>query len=328
MSLEVPRTGRRDDIVPDLALDPALKTRLVWFAVESGLPLRVALARLLNFYLFWRRNRATVDTLFAILRLAEALGIAQLTGDAVHGYLTAKAELTKYGCSFEDIPEALRLLDLLGNLPKAWTWDGARAAIQNVRKILLADIDGQQIEVFLDHHQQLIEWGFDAGTGVAIVKALAEGGATGERRDLVIRALVGTASAQVDLEALAERRRDLEAEVIKLEAERNELKRRVKPLKTRVANLQAAAVAAVREQERLDAECRARETELSSLRGLRAVLLGKTAEVGPFLNDVERLLQLRRHGRVPDGEYAARVADLRFKVIEFFKQIVAEGQSA
>jgi hypothetical protein len=64
------------------------------------------------------------------------------------------------------------------------------------------------------------------------------------------------------------------------------------------------------------------------LHAFRALLLGHTADISPFLNDVERLQQRRRQGRVPEADDAAMVNDLRLKVIGFFKQIVTEAHGS
>ncbi|MGH2609796.1 MAG: hypothetical protein ACRDHF_12020, partial [Tepidiformaceae bacterium] len=102
----------------------------------------------------------------------------------------------------------------------------------------------------------------------------------------------------------------------------------VKALKARMTNLQAAAATALGEKVRLERECHVRRIDLDVLRGLRALLLENTADVGSFLSDVEHLQQLRRQGRMPDAQYATRVADLRAKVFEFFKRTAEEAKGA
>ena len=55
----------------------------------------------------------TVVTLWKILQLARSLDRTDVGIDELHGYLAAEAALRKHQCRFEDIPEALRLIERL-----------------------------------------------------------------------------------------------------------------------------------------------------------------------------------------------------------------------
>jgi hypothetical protein len=60
VSLAVPAPPpRRRTSVPELHLSDEISTRLIWFAIETGQDVDVALITLLDFYVDWREAGAT-----------------------------------------------------------------------------------------------------------------------------------------------------------------------------------------------------------------------------------------------------------------------------
>lgn len=328
LSLQVPRPVGRQAHVPDLSLSDPLRARLIWFAVETGRPLDEALTRLLDFYLQWRRRKETLSTLEAILTLARELEVAQVEVKALHGYLRAQAALAQHNCTFEDVPESLRLIELLGELPEAWDWPQARAAMQAVAALLRAGISADQVPPFLARHQRLRELGFDEETAEGVAAALTQAGATGERREAVLRAMVAFAESQADHAEGERERQQLQAEVAALEVARVRLRRTVKGVKTYLEYLARAQAAARQRKEALEAACAARASDLAALRALRALLLRRTPSIDALWADLERLSRLRRLGRTPDDAYATLLTDqLRDKILDFLRQLVEEARS-
>lgn len=328
LSLQVPRPVGRQAHVPDLSLSDPLRARLIWFAVETGRPLDEALTRLLDFYLQWRRRKETLSTLEAILTLARELEVAQVDAETLQGYLRAQAALAQYNCTFEDVPESLRLIELLGELPEPWDWPQARAAMQAVAALLRAGISADQAPPFLARHQRFRELGFDEETAEGVAEALTRAGATGERREAVLRAMVALAESQADHAEGERERQQLQAEVAALEAERVRLRRTIKGVKTHLERLTRAEAAARQRKEALEAACAARASDLAALRALRALLLRRTPSIDALWADLERLSRLRRFGRTPDDAYATRLTDqLREKLLDFLRQLVEEARS-
>jgi len=305
LSLEVRRSTRREPGVPELSLSDELRARLTWLAVDTGRSVDEALTVLLGICQERREDADTLATLEAVLRLARELRIQEVEVETLEGYLKARAALAQHNCTLEDVPQALQLIELLAELPEPWDWPRARAAIETVALVLRNGIPLDQVQRFLARHQRLVELGFGEDTAEAVAEAVLAAGATGDRRDEVLRVLAADATRTADRVALETACQELRTEVARLTADRDELE-------TRLATLQA--------------HVKSYAADLAALRGLRAILLGKPAHIGPFLADVERLQQWRREGRVRDPQYAAVANDLRVKVVEFFQQLLAESE--
>jgi hypothetical protein len=122
ISLDIPRI-RRDPHLPDLALSDALRGRLAWLAVETGRPVDEVLNLLIDLYLKWQHQPETVATLWKVLQLAHSLNRADVDIEDLHGYLAAEAALRKHQCRFEDVPEALRVIEhLTVGCPRVGKW--------------------------------------------------------------------------------------------------------------------------------------------------------------------------------------------------------------
>ena len=159
IALQIPKV-RQDPNLPDLTLSNELRGRLTWLAVETGRPVDEVLNLLLEVYVKWRGQPETVATLWKILALARTLNRSHVDIDDLHGYLCAEAALRKHLCRFDDVPQALRLIECLMARPQSWTWKMAEVAIQGVAFLIKAGIAAPDVARFLQRHQRLSELGF------------------------------------------------------------------------------------------------------------------------------------------------------------------------
>src|SRR5262249_31541007 len=147
----------------------------------------------------------TLDRFDKILELAAELEIAEIDAATLREHLEARATLAKHACTFEDVPHALRLIDLLGDLPgPAWNWADAETQIEARRTRLAAGTPPDEVDTFLARHRRLAALSFEEVTAEGLVAALAQAGATGDRRDAILQELVAQAGRALD-------RTDLEA---------------------------------------------------------------------------------------------------------------------
>jgi hypothetical protein len=298
--------------------------RLVWFAHETDRDVDGALDLLLDFYLEWRANEQSIETLARILALGRDMDLAELEGDAVRDYLADRQMLDAYHCSFTDLPEALRLLDLLSELPVEWSWEIATAAMQGVADILRAGIPAAQIAEFMARHRQLEALGFQE-TAEGLAAALAEAGAVGDQRDAIVRSLVECAKTVVDREQLDDGVQRLRAQVAALEAQTAQLERTVEALAQRRDTLRQDIIATQSALAHVEAERAVKAGDLEVLAALKALLLTKTPATDAFFEELRRLDRWRAIGGTPTDVVGARyVQDLRAKLLgllqEMFRQ--------
>ena len=79
----------------------------------------------------------------------------------------------------------------------------------------------------------------------------------------------------------------------------------------------------------IEAECAAKVGDLHVLQALRRVLLGKTAGVDAFFQDLRGLEEWRRLGGSPDDRVGqSRVKGLQSKLIAFIQNLVKEAEGA
>ena len=324
LSLAVREPVRRKGSVPDLALSEATRLRLVWFAHETDRDVDGALDLLLDFYLKWRANGQAIETLERILVLGKELELAELEGDTIRDYLADRQMLAAYNCSFTDLPAALQVLDLLSELPIAWTWEIATAAMQGVADIMRAGIPASQISEFVARHRQLEALGFQE-TAEVLAATLAEAGAAGDQRDPVVRHLVEHAKTAVDREQLEDCVQSLQAQVAALEAQAAQLERTVAALEQRRETLGLDIVATQNTLANVEADRVIKAGDLDVLAALKALLLTKTPATNAFFDELRRLDRWRTIGGMPtDVVGAGYVQDLRAKLLgllqEMFRQ--------
>ncbi len=230
IALQIPKV-RREPNLPDLTLSDALRGRLAWLAVETGRPVDEVLNLLFEVYVKWQGQPETVATLWKIVELARVLNRAHVEIDDLHGYLAAEATLRKHLCRFEDIPEALRLIECLMALPQSWSWTMAEAAIQGVAFLIKAGIEAPGVAKFLQRHQRFSELGFEEEEAEAVAEALVRAGAVGRQRTRVLNRLVALAGKIINAAELEQERMRLEHTVALLRGEQAHLEASVQQLK-------------------------------------------------------------------------------------------------
>jgi len=311
--------------VPPLDLSDELRSRLIWLAVETQRPVEEVMTVLFDLYVEWRDNEATIETLAAILRLAEELAITTLDVATVHEYLTTRAALAKHNCTFGDVPEALALLGVLEELPVSWDWEQARTAMTAVSTILTAGITLDDVNAFLQRHRRFEALDVDERAAEALAESLARLAVPAEQRQAVMEHIIDGAAQQVDLDALTDERTRLRASIDDLRAEITPLEAQRQDVRADIESLEQYRATIRRQTARLEVESTRMETDLTVARGLRNFLLSKKPDVDAFFADLARLQRWRRAGGTPDDAFGrAIVSDLRTKLVEFFQQLLAE----
>jgi hypothetical protein len=320
-----PRPTRRRTSVPELDLSDELRARLIWFAMETQQDIEVALTTLLDFFLEWREAGSTIETLATILGLGQELELADVEVDTLHGFLEIRAQLRKENCDYEDVPEALRLIRMLQALPFAWTWEQAEIAMQALGTMLEADIDLAGVTEFLELHRQLGALGFDETAAVAVAEALARAGATGDRRDAVVKALVEVAALQTDIKNLEDDRQRLEVTVNELVATEQRWQTSVQQHREHIARLQGEAAQLKETRDHLQAECDEAAGSLAVAKALRAFLMGRTTEAESLWTSLDGLLSWRkRGGRVDDSLGQMLTETIHRKIVEFLQKLIQD----
>lgn len=325
VSLAVPERVRRRGHVPDLELSDETRMRLIWLAHETGRNLDEAIDLLLDHYLSWRGDTQTMETMEKSLALAAELEVAQIEGVTLERYLADRQALAEHNCTFEDVPEALRMIEFLSQLPVSWDWKLAEAAMQGVATLMEEEIAPEEVGEFIARHRRLKDLGFDEALAEAVAEVIAQAGAVGDRRDQVLRSLVEVAKEPVDRDELAAACRTLGQEVTRLEARKASLESHAQGLQTSLAALREETRAAQTELAAIRAEWTAKAGELDVLRGLRAFLLRHPRAAAPFFEDLRKLDRWQRIGGAPDDIVGAGYAkDLVQKFVTFFEQVAEE----
>jgi hypothetical protein len=304
LSLAVREPVRRKGSIPDITLTEATRMRLVWFAHETDRDVDGGIDLLLDFYLEWRAKEQSIETMERCLVLGRELELADIEGATLRDYLEDRQRLAGYNCSFTDLPEALQVLDLLGQLPVEWDWDLATAVMQGVADILRAGIPASQIGAFVARHRQLEALGFQE-TAEVLTAVLTEAGAVGDRRDAVIQHLVEHATGDADREQAAADAESLQVEVAALEARQTQLERTVAALEQRRDALRQDIVATQETLAQVEAERAVKAGDLDVLAGLKALLLTKTTATDAFFEELRKLDRWRTRGGAPDDVIGA-----------------------
>jgi hypothetical protein len=328
IDLTTPRI-QRDPALPSLTLSNKLRSRLAWLEEETGRPTEEILNLLIDHYVKWRRDPAPVATLHKILLLGRSLEMMELDVDAVHRYLIAESDLKRIGCTIDDIPPGIRLLELLSSLPEAWTWGMAQDAIQSVAYVIRADISPKEVRRFLSLHRRLSEKGLDAGFVAALDKAFTRAGIRGRRRDRAIKELVSGAALTVDVDELEATRLQLQVSVQSLEVIVKNLNKKISDAKERLAGLQKEEAEATQHLEQISREYERKSSHIEALEGFERFLLRRLKADDPFWNELERLLEMRRMGEA-SAEQAKETltAGLAQKLIAFVTQLAAQVREA
>ena len=328
VSLQVPRLTR-DIGLPNLNLSDELRSQLVWLGVETGRPLEETLTILVEFFNEWRgKRRATLATLKRILDLAQELEVTDIDRETLEDFLHTKAHIERYGCTFLDIPECVRLLDLLGSLPHPWDWHQAKAAMQCVARVLHYGITIDAVNTFLTKHQCLHQLGFDETTAEGLAKALQNVRASGKRRNRIIGQIIKTAGTQVELNDLMAERQKLQFEIRELESRHHKILHTLEKAQSQVNRLQEDSHHIQQRNQRLEQNYATKSSDLEVLQAFRTFLLGKTEDCNPFLAEIGAIYQWRQlGGNLTDIVGAQWTQSLREKIYKFFQELLMEPHS-
>ncbi len=325
LSLQVPHTIREAGL-PSLALSDALKGKLCWLAEETGRPVEEVLPLLITFFRRWHEDPNTLMQWKTILSLARDLDLAHIEVTTLLEYLETQTMLAQSHRTFEDIPQALRLIDALSALPTPWDWPAARAALRNIALFLRAGITPELIKVVLAQHGELAELGFNTSTAVAIAKALTRAGAMGPGRAAALQHMATLAVKQAQVQSLDAAQVQLSAAVSQLEADHCRLSRSVAEMTRQVEDLQRQEIEAQQRLAQLEGDWTDKTADLEALRALRTFLLRKTATIDAFFSDMDRVRQYRQQGRAPDHYAVLSLEEVRQQVLGFMQRLAAECQ--
>lgn len=296
---------------------------MIWFAMETQQDVEDALTSLLDFFLSWRDQGSTIETLATILRLGEQLELAEVEVETLNAFLETLEKLRKEGCDFSDVLEAQRLIAVVQMLPFPWTWEQADSAMQAVATVLEQGIDLADVTRFLEQHRRLEALGFDESTAVAVAEALRR--AVGDRRDAVLATLVETAGCQADIEGLVAEHRRLEAAVNELVATEQRWQATVQQHREHVGRLKGAVARLDEAQDRLRAEYDEAADGLAAAQAFRAFLMGRTTDAEALWTSLDGLLAWRkRGGRADDALGQMLTETIHRKILAFFQKLIQE----
>jgi hypothetical protein len=235
IDLQMPKT-RREPNLPDLSLSDALRGRLTWLAMDTGQPVDQVLHILINLYCEQQKQIQpdTLASISKIIALARAQDRAEVDLDTLHRYLMAEETLAKHRRRFEDVPQALRLIESLAALPQSWTWRMVESAMQAVAFLIENDIRSSDVAQVLRRHQRLSELGFEETEAEAVADALVRAGAVGKQRTRVLNRLVAVAGKLVNAAELEQERLHLEHTVTVLRRQQAQLEANVQQMKNQL----------------------------------------------------------------------------------------------
>lgn len=293
---------------------------------ETGRLVEEVLHVLVVFFRQWQEEPETLMKLNKILSLAHDLDLVQVEVATVLEYVETKETLARFHRTLDDVPEALRLIDVLSVLPTPWDWPAARAALRNIALFLRSGIPSEVIRVVLTQHRELAELGFDTSTAVAVANALAREGAIGPQGKAALQQMASVAVKQVRIQSLDAAKTQLAGEVRHLEATRGRLNQSIASMTTRLGELQRLEVEARQRLAHLEGEWTNQSEDLKVLRALRSFLLRRTAAIDAFFVDIDRVRQYRQQGRAPKDYAVLNLEEVRQQVLEFMQRLATEAQ--
>lgn len=321
--------GRREAGLPSLHLSDELRATLTWLAVEVGRPLEETVTLLIQHYRRWRERPNTMATLHRIVVLSHQLKVQGIEPSTLEQFLRARAALSLYGRTFDDVPEALGLIAKLARLPEPWDWARAEQAIQSVGLFITAGIQPGHIETLLLAHERLKELGFDERAAEAVAEALVRAGATGRRRSRVLVALITLAGKHVDLHDTEDEQARVHEDVVKLKARGHSLSETVEDLMIRIAGLQQEQCDLQARLAKMETEAALCQSRFDVLAAFESFLQGNVQVIdgtGQFFDQVRALA--RNGDRPAGGESVGLAADLHEKILQVLAQHYAHGGHA
>jgi hypothetical protein len=309
--------GRREPGLPSLHLSDELRGTLTWLAVETGRSLEETLTALIQHYLRWRQRPDTIASLHRTVALSQQLNLNRIEPSTLEEYLHARAALSRYGRTIEDVPEALRLIARLARLPETWDWARADQAIQSVGVLIAAGILPGDIEALLLAHERLKELGFDERTAQAVAEALDRAGATGRRRSRVLAVLTTLAGTHVDLHDAEAEQEHVQQDLVRLEAGRRSLMETIEELKTSVAGLHQEQRDLHVRLAQMDTEIATCQSRFDLLDTFESYVQGNRQVIDAAGDIFDQIRALASTATQPGGgDSAILVADLHEKILE------------
>jgi predicted nuclease with TOPRIM domain len=321
------RPVRREPGLPSLQLSDDLRGQLTWLAVETGRSLEETIRLLLQHYRQWRECPETFSALQRSLELAHQLEIAQIEPQVLADYLQAEADLSRYGYTLQDVPQALRLITYLAKLPQPWSWERVRETIESLRLLIYAGITPAFVGEMCVLYERLVTLGFDTRSIEALATLLEQTCSTRQRRSRLLGAIVKLADDCVEVQDALAQRAHLTRELNDLERERGELAQRIEEAQTQLATLQQQEAQMQERLNQLEQETRAQASELEVLQALKAVLLGDHERADQFWQECDQWLEIRRAGpALPNDITGLLSARLREKILKLLVSLCAETE--
>ena len=311
----------RRETTPSLGVSEALKNRLIWAAVDTGQSLEELLPTLMNLYLTHRKDPNTITMLTRAIRIADALQLAKVEVLTLQSYVATEATLRRAGLWMDDVPEALRLLPLLENLPQSWTWPQAQHAMRAVVYALRQGIDIDHVGEFLAFHHVLERCGINEEFLVKLVTALEEAGVRGPRKRKTLDRLIAQAAREVDVDDLTHQAHEWAAEIERLEAQREKISTSIEEGERRIEALREHETALCERVEALVGEVSGYEQERTLLHAARLVLERQAAAAPASAADIQKPQLQEPHQQSGHAQSAAPQYDLLWdQLLHVFQQ--------
>ena len=291
---------RRDSALPSLTLSNKLRTRLAWLEEETGRSTEEVFNFLIDHYISWRRDPAGLAALYKVLSLARSLEVDEIDVELVYRYLTTEQILQRLGCTIEDVPPAIRLLELLSNLPEVWSWDTAQSAIQSVAFLIQAGIDPKAVRSFLANHYVLSEKGLDVRLVRILDKAFTRAGLKGQRRDQASWELVKGVALKLSIDEMEVTKKNLKSEIRGYQDTLQQITAAIHEAKPRLSRLKEDKRKVTQHLDQLETEYQRKKGHIEVFEGFVCFLLGKLKADDPFWKTLEQLLQMRHQGKISD----------------------------
>ena len=163
---------------------------------------------------------------------------------------------------------------------------------------------------------------------MGLANALQLAGASGKRRNRVIRQTIQTAGTQVELQDLRMERQQLQLDIKELENRDHHISRTLKHAQAQAHRLQEETQTMQQRHQQLERDYAAKSSDLEVLQAFRTFLLGKTEDSYAFFAEVEAISQWRQAGgTLTDAIGVHWTQSLREKIYKFFQALPMEGPS-
>ena len=138
-----------ESAMPHFTISEDEKARLIWLAMDEGIPFHRALEVLLDFYMSLKRMGRDLNDLFSILELSKELQQRAIPVSDVHTTLRLKRELATQQMGVDDLNAALDLLPLLADHGLQPDMPSCDTAIRLAARFLASGVSLVEIERWL-----------------------------------------------------------------------------------------------------------------------------------------------------------------------------------